>query len=57
MAVRFWAVAGPNFEDAIETLERFGFILLMVLMFTGVFGFIFRIVMPLASYPFVIGLT
>ncbi|HYJ87857.1 MAG TPA: site-2 protease family protein [Pyrinomonadaceae bacterium] len=51
------SVLGPNFDDAIENLERFGFLLLMVLMFTGVFGFIFRIVMPLASYPFVIGLT
>src|SRR5687767_9540 len=51
------SVLGPSFDDAIENLERFGFILLMVLMFTGVFGFIFRIVMPLASYPFVIGLT
>ena len=49
------SILPPSFEEGIEALERFGFLLLMVLMFTGIFGFIFRIVMPLASYPFVIG--
>lgn len=46
-----------SFESAIETLEQFGFILLFIAVFTGVFSTIFRIVMPLASYPFIIGLT
>ena len=46
-----------SFESAIETLEQFGFILLFLAVFTGVFSTIFRIVMPLASYPFIIGLT
>lgn len=46
-----------SFESAIETLEQFGFILLFIAVFTGVFSAIFRIVMPLASYPFIIGLT
>ena len=50
------SILPPSFEEGIETLERFGFVLLMVLMFTGVFGFIFRVVMPLVSYPFVIDL-
>ncbi len=50
------SILPPSFEPAIETMERFGFMLLIVLMFTGVFGFVFRIIMPLASYPFVIGL-
>jgi Zn-dependent protease len=45
-----------SFESAIEALEQFGFILLIIAMFMGVFGVIFRIVMPLASYPFIIGL-
>ena len=51
------SILPPSFEEGIETLERFGFLLLMVLMFTGIFSFIFRVVMPLASYPFVIGLV
>lgn len=51
------SILPPSFEEGIETLERFGFLLLMVLMFTGVFGIIFRVVMPLVSYPFIIGLT
>lgn len=46
----------PSFESAIEALEQFGFILLFIAVFTGVFGAIFRVVMPLASYPFIIGL-
>ncbi|HYY58272.1 MAG TPA: site-2 protease family protein [Pyrinomonadaceae bacterium] len=46
-----------SFEPAIELLERFGYMLLILAVFTGVFGVLFRIVMPLASYPFIIGLT
>jgi Zn-dependent protease len=45
-----------SFESAIEALEQFGFILLIIFLFTGAFSVIFRIVMPLASYPFIIGL-
>lgn len=51
------SILPPSFEEGIETLERFGFLLLIVLMFTGILGGIFRVVMPLVSYPFVIGLT
>ena len=36
-----------SFESAIESIERFGFILLLIAVFTGVFGVIFRIVMPI----------
>ena len=36
----------PSFESAIESIERYGFILLFVAVFTGVFGVIFRVVMP-----------
>src|SRR5947207_1292346 len=42
------SIMPPSFEPAFEALERFGFILLIVAMFTGVFRFIFSIVMPLA---------
>jgi Zn-dependent protease len=51
------SILPDSFAPGIEMLERFGFLLLMVLVFTGVFGVLFRIVMPLVSYPFVIGLT
>jgi Zn-dependent protease len=46
-----------SFEPAIELLERFGPILLFVAVFSRVLNPIFRVVMPLASYPFIIGLT
>ena len=42
------SIMPPSFEPAFEALERFGFILLIVAMFTGVFRVIFSIVMPLA---------
>jgi Zn-dependent protease len=51
------SILPDSFAPGIEMLERFGFLLLMILVFTGVFGVLFRIVMPLVSYPFVIGLT
>ncbi|HKP45701.1 MAG TPA: site-2 protease family protein [Pyrinomonadaceae bacterium] len=38
----------PSFESGIEALERFGFILLFIAVFTGTLGVIFRFVMPLA---------
>jgi Zn-dependent protease len=36
-----------SFESGFEALERFGFVLLILAMFTGVFGAIFRVVMPI----------
>ena len=42
------SILGPNFESGFEALERFGYILLMVAMFTGVLSAIFRVVMPIA---------
>lgn len=50
------SILPPSFESGLEALDRFGFILLIIAMFTGVFSVIFRIVMPLAAYPFTIGL-
>ena len=42
------SILPPSFESGMETLERFGFILLFIAVFTGVLGVIFRFVMPLA---------
>ena|SRR2546428_706947 len=42
------SILPPSFESSFEALERFGFLLLIVAMFTGVFRIIFSIVMPLA---------
>lgn len=51
------SILGPSFDSGIEALERFGFILLIVAMFTGVLGVIFGFVMPLVSRLFIIGLV
>lgn len=45
----------PSFESGFEALERFGFILLILAMFTGVFSAIFRVVMPIAIRLLFIG--
>ena len=50
------SILPPSFEPALEALVRFGYILLIIGVFTGVFGVIFSIIMPLAAYPFTIGL-
>ncbi|HBB88512.1 MAG TPA: site-2 protease family protein [Blastocatellia bacterium] len=42
------SILPPSFESGIEALERFGFILLFIAVFTGVLGIVFRIVMPIA---------
>jgi Zn-dependent protease len=42
------SILPPSFESGIEALERFGFIILFIAVFTGVLGVIFRVVMPLA---------
>jgi len=51
------SVLPASFEPAIEMLERFGMVLLMILVFTGVLGIVFRLIRSLVSYPFVIGLS
>ena len=51
------SILPPSFEEGLEALERFGFILLFIAVFTGVLGIIFGVVMPLVSYLFIIGLT
>lgn len=42
------SILPESFESGFEALERFGFMLLILAMFTGVFTIIFRVVMPLA---------
>jgi Zn-dependent protease len=44
-----------SFEPGFEALERFGFILLILAMFTGVFSVIFRAVMPIAMAILFVG--
>ncbi|HEY0006191.1 MAG TPA: site-2 protease family protein [Pyrinomonadaceae bacterium] len=51
------SILPSSFESALDSLERFGFILLFIAVFTGVFSVIFRTIMPLVSYPFTIGLS
>jgi Zn-dependent protease len=42
------SILPESFESGFEALEKFGFILLFIAIFTGVLGFVFNIVMPLA---------
>lgn len=49
------SILPPSFEPGFEVLERFGFILLILAMFTGVFGVIFSVVMPIAMRILFIG--
>jgi Zn-dependent protease len=42
------SILPQSMESGFEALERFGFLLLIVAMFTGVFSVIFSIVMPIA---------
>jgi Zn-dependent protease len=49
------SILPPSFEPAFDALERFGFILLIFAMFTGVFRMIFGVVMPIAIRILLIG--
>jgi Zn-dependent protease len=42
------SILPESFESGFEALEKFGFILLFIAIFTGVLGVIFNFVMPLA---------
>ncbi len=42
------SILPESFESGLEALEKFGFILLFIAIFTGVLGIIFNIVMPIA---------
>ena len=49
------SILPPGFESAFEALERFGFILLILAMFTGVFRLIFSVVLPIAFKLLLLG--
>jgi Zn-dependent protease len=49
------SIMPPSFESGFEALERFGFMLLIIAMFTGVFRVIFSIVMPIGIKLVLIG--
>lgn len=49
------SILPESFESGFEALERFGFILLILAMFTGVFRAIFGFVMPIAMQILFIG--
>lgn len=49
------SILPPSFESGFEALERFGFILLILAMFAGVFRMIFSVVMPIATKILLIG--
>ena len=49
------SILPESFAPAIEALERFGFLLLFVAVFTGVLGVVFGVVMPLADALVFIG--
>jgi len=49
------SILPDSFESGFEALERFGFLLLILAMFTGVFGMIFRVVFPIAITILMIG--
>ncbi|HEV7680477.1 MAG TPA: site-2 protease family protein [Pyrinomonadaceae bacterium] len=49
------SILPESFEAGFETLERFGFIILFIAIFTGVLGVIFNFVMPIAAALVFIG--
>lgn len=49
------SILPPSFESALESLEQFGFILLFIAVFTGVFRVIFNFVMPVAYNLLLLG--
>ena len=49
------SILPPSFESGFEALERFGFLLLFIAVFTGVLGVIFNIVMPIAMALLFVG--
>jgi Zn-dependent protease len=50
------SILPPSFEPALEALDRFGYIILIIAVFTGILSVIFRVIMPIVTYPFTIGL-
>ncbi|HZG53088.1 MAG TPA: site-2 protease family protein [Pyrinomonadaceae bacterium] len=51
------SILPESFGSAIESIEQYGFILLMIALITGVFGAVFSVVMPLAWNILFIGVA
>jgi Zn-dependent protease len=51
------SILPESFAPALESLERFGFVLLFIAVFTGVFRAIFGFVMPLAEALLFLGIS
>ncbi len=51
------SILPERFESAIESIEQYGFIILMLALITGVFGAVFSVVMPLAWSILFIGVA
>ncbi len=49
------SILPESFEAGLEALEKFGFILLFIAVFTGVLGVIFNVVMPIATALVLLG--
>lgn len=49
------SILPESFAPAIEALEQYGFILLFIAVFTGVFSALYRVIMPLAIKAVFIG--
>ncbi|MGH9928773.1 MAG: site-2 protease family protein [Pyrinomonadaceae bacterium] len=49
------SILPESFEAGLEALEKFGFILLFIAVFTGVLGVIFNVVMPIAMALVLLG--
>jgi Zn-dependent protease len=49
------SILPDSFESGFEALERFGFLILILAMFTGVFSMIFSVVRPIALRILLIG--
>ena len=51
------SILPESFGSAIEAIEQYGFILLILALITGVFGAVFRVVMPLAWNILFVGIA
>ena len=51
------SILPEKFGSAIESIEQYGFIILMIALITGVFGAVFSVVMPLAWSILFIGVA
>ena len=51
------SILPEKFGSAIEAIEQYGFIILLLSLFTGVFGVVFGVVIPIAWNILFIGIS